>query len=390
MTGRSPKIVMLGFRGFPNVQGGIEKHVESLAPLLVARGFTVVAIGRRPHLPDGERRQWRGVDIVPLWAPRRKSLETIAHTFIGVLEARRRGADLLHIHAIGPALWTPLARGLGLRVVVTHHGNDYDRSKWNGFAKTMLRLGERLGMRFAQGRIAVSAGVAGAMQSRYGRAVTFVPNGVAIEAVPTSTTALERFGLTPRRYVIAVSRLVPEKRQLDLIAAFGKLADPATTLVIVGSSDHPDAYVRDVESAAATTPNVVMTGFQTDTALAELFGHAALFVLPSSHEGMPIALLEALGYGLPVLASDIPANLELNLPPTDYFPLGDIDALATAIQRKLAAPLSAIEAVAQIERVRRDYAWDSVADRTAMVYRDVLADARGAPSLVSARSENRS
>ena len=74
--------------------------------------------------------------------------------------------------------------------------------------------------------------------------------------------------------------------------------------------DHPGHYVRDLETLAAATPEVVTTGFQSGTALAELYAHAGLFVLPSSHEGLPMVLLEATVAGLPVLASDIPANRE--------------------------------------------------------------------------------
>ncbi|MCS6758375.1 MAG: glycosyltransferase [Candidatus Devosia euplotis] len=67
-----------------------------------------------------------------------------------------------------------------------------------------------------------------------------------------------------------------------------------------------------------------MTGFQHGATLAGLFGNAGLFILPSSHEGMPIALLKALSCSLPMLASDIAANLALAMPPEHYFPLGDL------------------------------------------------------------------
>ena len=389
MSSDGPRIVMLGLRGFPDVQGGIEKHVEALAPLLVARGWDVSVIGRRPYLPSSDTIEYQGVKILPIWAPRRKSLETILHTALGVLVAARHRPDVLHIHAVGPSLMVPFARLLGMRVMVTHHGYDYDRGKWSPFAKSMLRLGENFGMRFANGRIAISGDVSRTMERRYDVPVSFVPNGVIVPPVPATHEILDKFGLLPRRYLTTVGRLVPEKRHLDLIAAFSRLDDRELKLVIIGASDHPDAYTRSLHEAALATPNVVMTGFQTGAALAELFSNAALFVLPSSHEGMPIALLEALGHGLRVVASDIVANKELLLHPDDYFPLGDIDALVEAIERGLANPLTLAEATAQMARTREAYAWSRVADRTAEIYRDLLWDVpRRVPVIV--RSENMS
>jgi hypothetical protein len=63
---------------------------------------------------------------------------------------------VLHIQAIGPALMAPLARLLGLHVVVTHHGPDYEREKWGRLARMALRAGEAWGMRFSDGRIVIS------------------------------------------------------------------------------------------------------------------------------------------------------------------------------------------------------------------------------------------
>lgn len=368
-TGR---VTMLGLRGIPNVQGGVERHVEILGRELTRLGWKVTVIGRREYLKEKKPVFWDGIRIVPLWSPRRVALEAAVHTFLGVLYSAFRRPDILHIHAIGPSLMVPLARLLGLKVVVTHHGFDYDRQKWGAFAKRMLRLGEALGMKFANRRIAVAAGVAHTMQLQYDVPVSFIPNGVAIHASEGGTEALEHFGLTRRSYILTVARLVPEKRQTDLIEAFARLKPNTCKLVIVGGSDFATPYSKEVEKRARQVPGVVMTGFQSGGNLAALFSNAALFILPSSHEGMPIALLEALGYGLPVLASDIPANLEVGLPPEDYFPLGNIDALAAAIERKLAEPYLPEEGRQRARRIEEQYGWSSIAERTAVVYRSLF------------------
>ena len=62
----------------------------------------------------------------------------------------------MHIHAVGPALLVPVAKMLGLKVVMTNHGPDYEREKWGKAAKAMLRLGERLGAKYADAVIVIS------------------------------------------------------------------------------------------------------------------------------------------------------------------------------------------------------------------------------------------
>ncbi|TCN33282.1 glycosyltransferase family 4 protein [Sinorhizobium americanum] len=364
-----PRVMMLGLRGIPDVQGGVEKHVEMLSARLAALGWGVDVIGRQRYLAKASSYSWSEIRVFPLWAPRSMALEAIVHTFVGVCFAALRRPDVLHIHAIGPALLVPLARLLGLKVVVTHHGYDYDRQKWSTFAKRMLKLGERMGMRLAHGRIGISKEIVETMGQRYGVPVAFVPNGVAISPWRGETGILDEFGLTRRRYILLAARLVPEKRQTDLIRAFAGLGDTDVKLVLAGSAEFETPYAAEVKALAEGVPGVVLTGFQSGHRLAELFANAALFVLPSSHEGMPIALLEAMAHGLPVLASDIVANRELALATDDYFPLGDIDALAAAIARKIANPPSDDAVSAQIAHVESAHSWASVAQKTLAVYR---------------------
>lgn len=361
------KIIVLGTRGFPSVQGGVESHCENLYPRLAGLGCDVTVITRRPYVDPGVISH-RGVRLIPLDCPRNKFLEAIVHTFKGVLLARKMGCDILHIHAVGPSLLVPLARLLGLKVVMTHHGPDYERKKWNWIAKAVLKAGEWGGCVFANAIIAISRTIAGHIKRKYGREAVVIPNGVAVAQRLETDGALNQFGLEKGKYVLAVGRFVPEKGFHDLLEAWRAVAVAGWKLVIVGGADHEDDYSRRLKEQAAGFENVVLTGRLTGLPLKELYTHAGLFVLPSYYEGLPIVLLEAMSYGLSCVVSDIPANREVALEDRRYFRPGDIDGMAKVIREFLHRPLTAQEKSSQIKEVAEKYNWDTIAEETLKVY----------------------
>ena len=162
------KIVVTGTRGIPGVMGGVETHCEELFPRLAERGWDVTVVRRSNYVEDGLK-EWKGVRLVTLPSPKKKSFEAIILTFRAFNEALRVGADILHIHAIGPALLVPYAKMLGMKVVFTHHGPDYDRDKWGLAAKTMLKLGERLGCKFADDVIVIYDVIRNLISRKYER-----------------------------------------------------------------------------------------------------------------------------------------------------------------------------------------------------------------------------
>lgn len=370
------RICVIGLRGVPGVPGGIETHVEQLVPGLAERGADVHVYARQNYVAGEVPYVWRGVTVHPTWAPSNTRLEAIVHTLLALFKARRLKPDIVHIHAVGPSLVAPLARLMGMKVVFTHHGYDYDREKWNTLEKKVLRLGEWAGMRFAHGRIVVAKHIADAMQAKFHRNVHFIPNGVQIDIEAADDTVLDEFGLTKGRYVLLVARLVVEKRQMDLIEAFLHADMPDTKLVLVGGGDARSDYAEKLRARAKSHSNIVLTGSQSGARLGGLFANAGLFVLPSSHEGMPIALLEALAYGLPILASNIEANLALELDAESYFPLGDVPALSQAMQKKLSdskMPAHASVDVGEIgSKIMARYNWTTICEQTASLYLSVL------------------
>lgn len=364
----SLRIMFLGLRGFPGVQGGIETHVEHLAPALVMLGYSVAVTVRSRYMRENALKEWRGVRFLRVWSPKSHRLETIVHSFLGVLLAAVRRPDILHIHGVGPALTVPLARLAGLKVVVTHHGADYEREKWGAVEKAVLRTGESLGVRCANAVIVISKGLQDLVARKYHREARIIPNGVSNDGPVASETALRQFDLQAGQYVLCVGRLVPEKRQVDLIEAFAACRLPGWKLVLVGGADHDSPYAAKLRDLAATTPGVVTTGVQTGQALAELYSHAGLFVLPSSHEGLPISVLEAMSYGLPVLVSDIGPHLELALAEDQYFKLGDTADLAARMTHLATAAWPAEKRRSVREHVLRKYDWHHIAEETAALY----------------------
>lgn len=356
------KIVVTGTRGIPEIQGGVETHCQELYPLLAEMGMDVTVVRRQSYAPDSLT-EYKGVKIKDMYSPRKKMTEAAVSTILGVLYAKRAGADVVHIHAVGPSIVLPVAKMLGLKVVMTHHGPDYERAKWGRIARKVIKTGEKFAARYADRMIVISRAIADHIAAEYGRTDTvLIPNGVPTPVRSVNTDFLRELGVEPGRYVLALGRFVPEKNFHQLIEAFDI---EGYKLVIAGDADHPGPYSEQLK-AQAREAGVILPGFIRGEKLNQLLSNAALFVIPSSHEGLPISLLEAMSYGRDVLASDIPANCLPELTAADFFPMGNVAALRDAMRRKLASP--AAERTYDLSA----YDWHTIAARTAAVYSDLL------------------
>ena len=375
LVSKKMKIAVLGIRGFPHVQGGIETHCENLYPRLVARGCEVVVFARKPYVSYRESHFW-DVKLISLSCPRQKTLEAFVHTLKGLFYARRLKPDILHVHAIGPSLLIPLALLMGFKVVMTHHGPDYKRKKWGIAAKIFLKCGEYLGCKFSNEVIAVSDVIAADIFKEYGRKAIVIPNGVTLPEISTNDEMIKKFGLTKGKYILAVGRFVPEKGFHDLIEAFAKFQGRDLEkkykdwkLVIVGRADHEDDYSKRLIVRARENKNVILPGYLDHLSLEGLYSHAGLFVLPSYYEGLPIVLLEAMSYGLSCIVSDIPANREVGLQEDRFFKPGDIQQLAEKIIEFISKPLSIEEKSRQVSLISEKYDWGRIAQQTLEVYK---------------------
>jgi glycosyltransferase involved in cell wall biosynthesis len=366
------KVAVVGTRGFPGVQGGIEKHCEKLYTHLVQKGCEVAVFTRKPYISQHEEK-FRGITLISVDCPRNKFLEALVHTFICVIKSRRLSPDLLHIHGIGPSFFVPLARLMGMKVVVTNHGPDYMRKKWALPAKIFLKVCERIGVKYANEIIAISKNIADHIKTQYKKEATVLPNGVEIREIKDTSEALNMFGLQKGNYILAVGRFVPEKGFHDLIDAFCERDFKNFNLVIAGDADHEDKYSLDLKTKARKLDNVVLTGFLSERQLQELYSNAVLFVIPSYYEGLPIALLEAMSYGLSCIASNIPSNKAVALDEERYFNAGDVISIRDKINEFINRQWDQKERQKQVNMISERYNWNKIANDTFEVYERLIS-----------------
>lgn len=353
-------IAVIGTRGFPGVQGGVESHCAHLYPLMT--DTTVRVYRRKPYLNERSATTYPNIEFIDLPSTRIKGFEAVFHTLLCVLHIALHRPDVVHVHNFGPGFVMPLLKLLGLRTVLTYHSTNYEHDKWGSVAKRLLRWCESLAMRWSDRVIFVNRFVMQRQPQWAQEKSIYIPNGIDPVTRSADTSLITDIGINPGQYILAVGRLSPEKGLDYLVQACDRLPQ-ATQVVIAGASDHDDSYARLMRSHDIAG-KVVFTGYAEGETLRQLYSHARLYVLPSLSEGFPIALLEAMSYGLPIVASDIPATRLIDLPEDHYARPGDADSLATVIA----------DALSREEHPSYDltpYSWEKITDATLSTLKDL-------------------
>lgn len=371
-------IAMFGHKRVPSREGGVEIVVEELSVRL-AELHNVTLYNRRGHhvsdkTYDAKRiDEYKGVKIKSVPTIDKKGLAAVSSSFFATLKCAFSKADVVHIHAEGPAFMTPLLKLFGKRVVVTVHGLDWQRDKWSeGFASKYIKLGEKMAVKFADEIIVLSNRVKSYFEETYNRETVYIPNGVNAPEVFDVQLISEKFSLKKDEYILFLGRLVPEKGVHLLIEAF-KGVKTDKKLVIAGGTSDTDNYVADLLQSAKQDKRIVFTGFQQGQVLSELYSNAYVYTLPSLLEGMPLSLLEAMSYENCCLVSDISECKEVVEDKAVVVKAGDVEELKNALQ-KLCDDCNLVKRYKETAReyILNKFNWDDVAKRTLSLYENKL------------------
>ena len=228
-------------------------------------------------------------------------------------------------------------------------------------------------MRWTDDLIVVSEDLQPYFWNTYRRNTVYIGNGPAGYDISDPTFSFGySLGLKPNRYLVFLGRLVPEKNLHLLIQACKPLLADGWKLAIVGACSDTSEYCCTLKNMAQGSQNIVFTGYLGGEKLAEIMRGAGLFVLPSSVEGQPLALLEAMAERLPVLASDIPIHQRLLGDGRGIlFRDGDQCSLAEMIQKAIyTSPMKMKEMANQAyQYIQSHHNWDQIVDRHLSLYR---------------------
>lgn len=355
------KVAYLGIKGLPS-KGGAERVVEAIARRLAPRAELTVYCDRRYTPADTH---FPGVRLIRLPTLPGKHLRSLTLFALSALHALLFGDyDVIHLHNAEACFVAPLLR-TRYRVLATSHGQAYARAKWGAVARFLLFLNDYFFVRVPDLITSVSRPLAQLYQSRHGRRVHYLPNGV--EANPALDREASRSTLAAHRvkgrYLIFVAgRLDPTKGCHLLLQAFRQVKND-WQLLVVGDTATVPAYGEELRRMA--DPRVRFVPFvQSQAELLAIMQQARLLVFPSTVEAMSMVLLEAASLGVPVVCSDIPENASVLAEDGLYFRFGDVGDLADKLTWALAhLPAMKKQGAAARRRVVKNNAWEVIAEQ---------------------------
>jgi glycosyltransferase involved in cell wall biosynthesis len=364
------RIAFIAVKGIP-VGGGIEKVTEEIGSRLVSRGHEVTVYSSRDYgtTEDGT---YKGMTIRTVSSLNIKSLHKLSICYQATRDVLCNGAvDIVHFHAVGPSVFSIFPRIKGIPTVVQTHGVEWMRDKWGMVGRTFFKLSDYTVAYFPTKATAVSKVQKDYYESRFGKEIAYIPNGVSPVEARQPDWILGQ-GLVPERYILFAARLVEEKGAHFLIAAFRAL-DTDMKLVIAGDAAFSEPYKARLRELAGGDPRILFPGFVTGKPMEELFSNAYLFCLPSTLEGLPVALLDAMNYGNCCVSSNIPENLEVIEGYGYTFKNRNVASLREVLADLIGHPekVRGKKGAAQ-EYVRKAYSWDRVTDQMEELYRTIV------------------
>ena len=366
------KIAMLGHKRIPSREGGVEVVVEELTTRMASQGHQVVVYNRKgKHVADAsyslkKMKEYKGVSIKKVATIDKKGLNALIYSIFASIRATFGRYDVIHYHAEGSCAMLWLPKLFGIHTVATIHGLDWQRSKWGGFATKYLKFGEKMAAKKADQVIVLSKNMQRYFKENYGRDTVYIPNGLTMPTRREAKLITDKFHLQYGEYILFLARIVPEKGVHYLIDAYEQIKTDKK-LVIAGGASHTSEYFEEIKARVKDNPNIIMTGFVQDELLEELYSNCCLYVLPSDVEGMPISLLEAMGYGRRCLVSDIPENTELVGEHAAVFAHGNVEDLAKHLQEL--ADQEKVECLENISYVQEHFNWDRIVQITLELYK---------------------
>ena len=303
------KIVFIGGRDIHKL-GGIENYMYNLATQLVKLGHTPVVYcesdRNETEYVNGfkviHQKSWGGRYLCKIWLSYKATWKSLK---------REKDVRVFHYNVWVPALASWLPKVFGKITILQGHGFEWKRTKYTPFQQKVMRMMEWGGAKTHTHLVMVSQEQTDFYLKEYGKKCVTIPTAVNIPEVGSlNSDVLERYQLKEEGYFLFLGRLVQDKNPDYLIKAYLRSGISNKKLVIAGDNASDRKFVHYLHELAGESPNIVFTGAVYKDDKESLLKNCFAFCIPSTIEGLPITLLEAMSYKRICLASEIPACRE--------------------------------------------------------------------------------
>jgi glycosyltransferase involved in cell wall biosynthesis len=361
---------MIGVKGITLSKGGggIENFVQHVGARLVKRGHDVSVYTRRFY--EKVNGEYNGIKLIRLPSINTKHLDTITHTFLSSINGLFRLFDIVHFHGVGLSLFSFIPRIACKKSILHIHAPDWMMDKWGRFAKYYLRMSNFPAFHFPHKIAVVSKVLQKYYLDKFGVETYYIPGGIN-DCIDRPPKKILSYGLKRKNFILFSAGLRQQKGCHYLIQAYNHVKTDLK-LVISGGSRHSDSYIEYLLRLAKGNSNIIFSGFVDSETMEELYSNAYLYVHPSEVEGLSQALQQAMGYGNCVVASDIPANVEVVKTHGYFFRNKDVQDLANILHGLLSNPALIEEKKnAAKDYVLATYNWDKIVDSLEILYHGV-------------------
>ncbi len=301
------KVAIIGIQGVPAQYGGFESLAENLIGEYKGDNVEYTVFCSSRDMPESIS-EYKGAELryIPL---RANGIQSIPYDILSLLSVPR-DTDAILVLGVSGCIILPLFRLFcKKRLIINKDGLEHRRKKWGKLARAFLRLSERMAVRYADVLIADNEGIRDYVKEEYGRESALIAYGgdQAVVNVPEQREKeiLEGLSLSPKSYAVAVCRIEPENNTHLILKAF---SCSEMDLVIVGNWDNSE-YGRNLKSEYSGFRNIHTLGMTFDMEiLYTLRRNARVYVHGHSAGGTNPSLVEAMFFGIPILAYDVVYN----------------------------------------------------------------------------------
>jgi len=317
------KVAIVGTQGVPANYGGFESLVENLLGDNCPQGveYTVFCSGKDMPVRLAEHKGAR-LRYVPL---RANGIQSVPYDVWSMCRCLR-GYDVVLVLGVSGCLFMPVLRLLcRSKIIVNIDGLEHRRAKWGRWARRVLRASEAMAVRFADVIVADNKGIQDYVTETYGKASELIAYGGdhACRSLPDEyvDATLARYGVQKGGYAITVCRIEPENNSHVILEAFSRA--PERQLVFIGNWGHSE-WSRTLREKYSRCSNIKMLDAIYDLdILYALRSNAGIYMHGHSAGGTNPSLVEAMFFGIPIIACDVVYNRETTENRAAYFRDGD-------------------------------------------------------------------